>query len=101
MRYVDSGNFYGVRLGGADGTVRFIEYTKGSQEELGPEFARAIPSDTWFTLIVRAEGDSFTVLVDGQPTLAVTDATIPVGHVGLWTEPDSILQFDDFQADRF
>jgi hypothetical protein len=54
-----------------------------------------IPSDTWQTLGLRAEGDKFTVTLDGKELFTATDQTFTgPGRVALWTKADSLTHFD-------
>jgi len=57
-----------------------------------------VASNQWHTLTVRAEGDRFTVLLDGKPLHTTADTTAmprpAEGRVGLWTKADSVTRFD-------
>jgi hypothetical protein len=47
------------------------------------------------TLVLRAEGDRFTVSFDGKALLTAQDNTFPdAGKVALWTKADSVTYFD-------
>jgi len=52
----------------------------------------------WHTLMLRAQGNRFTVVFDGKPMHTTTDTTnLPrpgAGRVGLWTKADSVTHFD-------
>ncbi|MBA3520276.1 MAG: hypothetical protein H0T75_22155, partial [Rhizobiales bacterium] len=46
-------------------------------------------------LTLRAQGDRFTVLFNGEQLFAVTDSTFRApGKAALWTKADSVTRFD-------
>src|SRR5207248_7733400 len=54
-----------------------------------------VSGNAWHTLVVKTEGDHFTVSFDGKPLISAQDKTFSApGKIALWTKADSISYFD-------
>jgi hypothetical protein len=63
----------------------------GTWDELASAPAH-VTSRQWHTLALKAEGDRFSVALDGQPVLAATDATFRAPGTALCTKADSVTR---------
>jgi hypothetical protein len=53
---------------------------------------------SWHTLGLKAEGNLFTVSLDGKHLFQVQDSTFTAaGKIGLWTKADAVTYFDELQ----
>jgi len=100
VRYADEGDYYVARVSHTDGSLRFVEYRGGDEVPHAESLARPIPLGEWILLSVTAKGDALTMRVNGEEPFTLRDDTFRVGHVGLWTQDDSIVQFDDVRVER-
>jgi uncharacterized protein YneR len=94
VRLLDANNYYVVRANAPEDNVRFYRVVGGDRHQI-EGVSLKIPSDTWQTLGLRAEGDKFTVTLDGKELFTATDQTFTgPGRVALWTKADSLTHFD-------
>jgi hypothetical protein len=94
VRLLDPDNYYLVRANALEGNVRFYKVVGGKRQQLAGANL-PVASNQWHELILRAQGDRFTVTFDGKELFAVTDQTITSpGKVAFWTKADSITRFD-------
>jgi len=67
---------------------------KGKRQQLASANAK-VSANQWHTLVLKVEGDRFSVSFDGTALLSAQDRTFPdVGKVALWTKADSVTYFD-------
>lgn len=94
VRLTGPNDYYVVRANALENNVRFYRVVKGNREQLGTADVR-VPSNEWPALGLRAEGNRFTVSLNGKALYAVTDRTFEsAGKVALWTKADSVTRFD-------
>jgi hypothetical protein len=94
VRFLDPNNYYVARANATEDNVRFYRVVGGNRQQLASMNAKVKPGE-WHTLTLRAEGDRFTVLFDGNPPMAASDKTFrSAGKTGLWTKADSVTHFD-------
>jgi hypothetical protein len=94
VRFSDPNNYYVARANALEDNVRFYRVVAGRRQELASANVRVTPRE-WHTLMLRAEGDRFTVSFDGKLLHTTTDNTFTAAaEVGLWTKADSITHFD-------
>jgi hypothetical protein len=87
-------DYYVARANALEDNVRFYRVVKGRREQLASANAK-VAANQWHTLVLRAEGDRFTVSFDGKALLTAQDNTFPdAGKVALWTKADSVTYFD-------
>ena len=89
VRLLDQDNYYVVRANALEDNVRFYGVVKGDRHQI-EGVSLKIPSDIWQVLGLRAEGDKFTVTLNGKELFTATDRTFTgPGLVALWTKADS------------
>jgi hypothetical protein len=87
-------DYYVARANALEDNVRFYRVVKGRREQLASANAK-VAANQWHTLVLRAEGDRFTVSFDGKALLTAQDNTFPdAGKVAVWTKADSVTYFD-------
>jgi hypothetical protein len=97
VRLLDPDNYYVVRANALEGNVRFYKVVGGKRQQLAGANL-PVASNQWHELILRAQGDRFTVTFDGKELFAATDQTITSpGKVAFWTKADSITRFDSLE----
>jgi hypothetical protein len=106
-RYKDANNYYIVRANALEDNVVLYKVQNGERAALAPKGAvsnsygikQRIPKQTWAALSVNFRGNLFTVSLDGLKLFDVEDTTFSAaGKTGLWTKPDSVIYFDDFEV---
>jgi hypothetical protein len=105
-RYRDADNYYVVRANALEDNVVLYKMEAGRRSDLdlkgkGSTYGvdAEVPQDAWSRLGVRAKGNLFTVLLDGEELFQVEDGTFTeAGKVGLWTKADSVTWFDDLEV---
>jgi len=94
VRYQDADNYYLARANALENNVTFYRVIKGNRQQLAAAGQQVAPGQ-WHSLALKAEGDRFTVVLDGKPAIMATDRTFTgQGRVGLWTKADSVTRFD-------
>jgi hypothetical protein len=97
IRLLDADNYYVVRANALEGNVRFYKVIAGKRQQLAGANL-AVTSNQWHELVLRAEGERFTVTFNGKELFAATDRTImSPGKVAFWTKADSITRFDSLE----
>jgi len=87
-------DYYLVQLDALRDRILLSRVTNGVSEEIVGVDAD-IASRTWHTLTIRAKDDQFIVSLDGTWMFTAFDKTpSQAGRIALWTEGDSITQFD-------
>ncbi len=87
-------DYYVARANALEDNVCFYRVVKGKREQLASANAK-VSANEWHTLVLKAEGDRFTVSFDGKALLSAQDRTFPdAGKVALWTKADSVTYFD-------
>ena len=99
IRASDPKNCYIARSNALESNVRFYRVRNGERQQLAT--AENVPTarGQWHTITLRAEGNRYTVSVDGKPVHQTTDATTAEprprsGRAGLWVKSDSVSHFD-------
>lgn len=99
VRLTTPDDYYLVRASALARDVRLYRVVHGRWDELASTPAH-VTSRQWHTLALKAEGDRFSVALDGQPVLATTDATFrSAGRIALRTKADSVRRFDRLQIE--
>lgn len=107
-RYRDPNNYYIVRANALENNVVLYKVENGKRTALAPKgtpprtygVKHKVPSGTWSTLRLSAQGNLFSVYFNGEKLFDVEDATFKdAGKAGLWTKADSVTYFDDFEID--
>jgi hypothetical protein len=95
----DAMNYYIARSNVLESNVRFYRVRKGERQQLATAENVRIPRGEWHTLTLRAEGNRYTVILNGKPLHATTDTTTAeprptAGRAGLWVKSDSVTHFE-------
>jgi hypothetical protein len=90
----DDQNYYITRANPLEQNIRLYRVVEGVRYHLA-NFDHIISVDAWHTLQVKARGDHFKVIFDGQTVLDDWDGTFQSGMIGLWTKADAVTYFDD------
>jgi len=93
-------NGYIVRVSGETNqlVVHYLIY--GKRRDL--RFAKIEPLEpgTWHTLSVERKGSIMTVSYDGTERLKIRDERYTSGSVGLWTEDDTVVDFEQLAVSK-
>lgn len=94
-RYKDANNYYLTRCNADEDNCTIYHVVDGRRRAFSNQGTK-VATNTWHTLKVEAQGDHFTVWLNGTKVLDARDGTFAeAGRVGLWTKADSVIQFDD------
>ena len=95
FRFLNSSNFYVVRVSAAGHNVRFYKVVNGQRSDpIGPLLD--VPTGEWHKLAVQCEGNQIHVLLDDRLVMpALGDNTFTEGKVGFWTKSDSVSYFTE------
>jgi hypothetical protein len=98
-RYRDENNYYLVRANALANSVAVFKVENGRKIPLLSGVRHEIPMNGWTILKVSARGPRFQVYLDHRRILEGFDNTFTgAGKVGLATEADSVMYFDDFRV---
>jgi Domain of Unknown Function (DUF1080) len=108
VRYQDANNYYVVRANALEDNVVFYIVKDGNRIDLpvkgqGRTYGAKAPvtKGGWNTLGLQAEGNLFTISLNGKRLYEVEDKQISKsGKFGLWTKADSVIQFDDLTTEE-
>ncbi|MGB7158645.1 MAG: hypothetical protein WBD40_11300 [Tepidisphaeraceae bacterium] len=95
-RCIDRNNYYVVRADALEGNVRLYCVVQGRRTLLVGQPAR-VDANRWHKLRFVVSGRHFQVYFNDIMLIETDDDTFrDPGNFGLWTEADSVTQFDDF-----
>jgi hypothetical protein len=98
-RYRDANNYYLVRANALEKNVAAYKVQNGKLIPLLPPVPHKVASNGWLILKVAFRRNSYAVYVNHRRILQGADPTFAgPGHVGLWTQADSVTYFDDFRV---
>lgn len=99
-RYRDTKNYYMMAASGIDESCSVYRVRKGRRKLIATNSATITPY-TWHEMQIIFVSDHYTALIDGEITLGSKDSGLrAAGQVGLWTQADSAIQFDDFRVSK-
>jgi hypothetical protein len=95
----DARNYYIARSNALESNVRFYRVRNGERQQLATAENVNTPTGQWHTLTLRAEGNRYTVSVNGKTLHTTTDTSTAgprptAGRAGLWVKSDSVTHFD-------
>jgi 3-keto-disaccharide hydrolase len=95
----DAMNYYIARSNALESNVRFYRVRNGERQQLATAENVRTPRGQWHTLALRAEGNRYTVSVNGKILHTTTDTTTAEprpseGRAGLWVKSDSVAHFE-------
>lgn len=99
IRAADPRNYYIARSNALENNVRFYRVRNGERQQLATAENVKTPRGQWHTLTLRAEGNRYTVSLNGMVLHTTTDTTTPEprptgGRAGLWVKSDSVSHFE-------
>lgn len=98
FRYRDEENYLLAAANAAEQYLRLYEVAGSDRLPVAQLNAFPIERGRWHELGVRAEGATITLLWDGQERLQARDPLFERGALGLWTQVDSTVAFDELEA---
>jgi len=94
VRLLTPDDYYVAGANALEDVVGFYRVVKGEYEQLGSANVK-VSANAWHTLVLKAEGEHFTVSFDGKPMISVHDKTFSQpGKIALWTKSDNMTYFD-------
>jgi Domain of Unknown Function (DUF1080) len=101
----DAMNYYIARSNVLESNVRFYRVRNGERQQLATAENVKIANGQWHTLTLRAEGNRYTVILNGTPLHATTDMTTAeprptAGRAGLWVKSDSVTHFERIEIKK-
>ncbi|MES2154161.1 MAG: family 16 glycoside hydrolase [bacterium] len=103
FRFVDKDNYYAVRYNNNEGTWNIFRWMGGQREKFdGVAGAPSAGLNQWIELKVEAEGTHIQAWANNVKVIDYTEGNggaPKLGKIGLWTKDDSIVSFDDFEAE--
>jgi hypothetical protein len=88
-------NGYLVRISGASGEMIAHYLLSGKRRDITMKKMTIPAAGEWHTLGVHRNGNNTTVFYDGKELMALRDERFHIGTVGLWTEDDTVADFED------
>jgi hypothetical protein len=105
IRAADSRNYYIARSNALENNVRFYRVRNGERQQLATAENIPTPRGQWHTLALRAEGNRYTVSLNGKVLHTTTDTTTAEprpteGRAGLWVKSDSVTHFERLEIGK-
>jgi hypothetical protein len=102
IRAADPQNYYIARSNALESNVRFYRVRNGERQQLATAENVRTPRGRWHTLTLRAEGNRYTVSLNGKLLHATTDTMTAEprptqGRAGLWVKSDSVTHFESVE----
>ncbi len=97
-RWKDGDNYYVARANALENNVA-LYYTEHGRRITIKYVDAPVAANAWHTLRVEFAGTRIRVLLDGKAVIELDDGHITApGEAGIWTKADSVVAFDDFEA---
>ncbi len=105
IRAADARNYYIARSNALERNVRFYRVRNGERQQLATAENVPTPRGQWHTLTLRAEGNRYTVSLNGKVLHTTTDTTTAEprpteGRTGLWVKSDSVTHFERIEIKK-
>ena len=105
IRAADARNYYIARSNALENNVRFYRVRNGERQQLATAENVPTPRGQWHTLALRAEGNRYTVSLNGKALHTTTDTTTAEprpteGRAGLWVKSDSVTHFERIEITK-
>ncbi|MEW5847801.1 MAG: hypothetical protein AB2A00_03265 [Myxococcota bacterium] len=97
FRFQDSRNYMVAWMGVPEQEVHLVLVKDGVREEMARSVA-TVQVGRWHDLEVRATPLETVIKLDGQTVLSNNNSSFVRGKVGVWSESDTTVSFDDFEA---
>lgn len=100
-RYQNSENHLVACVDFSAGRIQLYRVVKGNHILLGSGESLKVPPEKWHTLKVQHRDDRIKVYLNGEAFLIEEDQYyVKKGKVGLWTQTNGAIYFDDLQANE-
>lgn len=93
-------NGYVVRVSGESNQLIVHYLIYGKRRDLRYAKIKPIQPGTWHTLSVEHKGSIMTVTYDGEEKVRIRDERYTGGSVGLWTEDDTVVDFEQLAVSK-
>lgn len=94
FRYTDPQNYY-VLVAACPKDYLALYKMSGGELTLIKQVSEPFKWSHWYSIKVEARGGHIVGSVDGKPLLEADDATFAKGRVGVWSQNDSRVNFDN------
>ena len=100
-RYRNRENYLVARLDITERNVRLFRFVDGNRIQFGVAEGLDVKQGQWYTLRVEHRGPEVKVYLGDEVLFIERDRHFgKPGRIGLWAKSDSVVYFDDFQAER-
>jgi len=96
FRYTDPQNYYLLAAACPKDTLALYRMS-GGKLELIKEAPATLERGRWYTFKIDARGGHFTAYLDGQQMFAADDSSLSKGRIGVWSQNDSKVSFDNIK----
>ena len=93
-------NGYVVRVSGESNQLIVHYLIFGRRRDLRYAKIEPLQPGTWHTLSVERKGSIMTVSYDGEERMRIRDERYTSGSVGLWTEDDTVVDFEQLAVSK-
>lgn len=94
VRYQDKDNYYVARANAIENNVRLYKVVSGKITQLAGADVK-VTSGAWHQLALNVSDAHFKVLYENKLLFEADDLTFTTaGQVGLWTQADSVTEFE-------
>ncbi len=80
-----------------EGQIRFIRVLNGEKDYL-VNYPCPIESGEWIDLRVEVRGPQMSAQINGEHMLYMENIELPTGGVGMFSGPETVVEFDSIQA---
>ena len=97
VRYTDPQNYYVLAAACPKDTLALYRMNDGKLN-LIKEVPATLERGRWYNLKVDARGGHFIAYLDGQQMFAADDGSLAKGRIGVWSQNDSRVSFDNIKV---
>ena len=95
FRARDKNNYFIVRANALENNFRLYTFKSGHRAEIASATVIAPKLGQFNTIRVVAKGEHIQAYLDGKLYIDHNDSSFSKGYIGLWTNADSVTEFDD------
>ena len=97
FRYTDPQNYY-VLVAACPKDTLTLYRMSGRRLNVIKEVPAELERGRWYNMKVDASGGHFVAYLDGKQVLDANDGSIPKGRIGVWSQNDSRVSFDNIKV---
>lgn len=97
FRYTDPKNYY-VLVAACPKDYLALYKMSGGELSLIKQVSEPFKWSHWYSLKVEARGSHIVGSVDGKPLIQADDTTFTKGRIGVWSQNDSRVNFDNLRV---